>query len=277
MGHPLLEREMRVRFGAVPIHLPDSYYIREDFEMSSGAFLFITKDDVRFHYELGRGITAQVPSNAEGCDFELFLWGTVFGAVAWLNGFCPLHASAVACQGRALAFTADSGQGKSTLAAALAMNGFAHVCDDTLVLATAQHEILAIPDGKPLKLWENALALTEIEREESIGGVPGKFYARAPSPADGVLPLTDLIFLERGETLAFEPITGSRKLDMLVQAMYRGYIHVARNDSARHNRFMLDITKNVRFWKLARPFAPGEFTIQVDNIGDLLRGLCASD
>ena len=115
-----LHREMRVTYVdrlpelAGPLLVSDGYL-----DLTSGAFRFTSPGGARFHYALGCGISAIEPDAGLADEFELFLWGTVFGAVTWLNGFFALHASAVEFGGRAIAFTADSGGGKSTLAAAL--------------------------------------------------------------------------------------------------------------------------------------------------------------
>jgi hypothetical protein len=272
----LMRQEMRIAHGTVPATIDNSFFSDESFMISSSEFIFETLGGVRFHYRVGKGLTVQMPAalHEQGkvladTDFELFLWGTVFGAVAWLNGLLPLHASAVDIGGRIAAFTADSGGGKSTLAAGLSRLGLPHVCDDTLVISVADR-IVGMPDGKPLKLWEDALALTSSEPVRPVESMPGKHYAQPALKAAGPLPLTDLYFLEKGESVSVEPVLGAEKLSLLPWALYRNFVHAARGDRTAHERFLLRFCGEVRFWKLRRPFDSRSFPEDLLKIKEII-------
>lgn len=270
-----MQNEMRVTFGPVPSSIENEFLDDGDgFIVSSQEFIFTTWDDVRFYYRRGEGLTVQLPPAGMDSDYELFLWGTVFGTVAWLNGHVPLHASAVDVGGRAVAFTADSGGGKSTLAAALADRGLGHICDDTLVVAVQPNGVMALPDAKPLKLWDDALVLANSTALRPVQSMPGKNYADPARKATGPLPLTDLIFLERGETVQFQQITGAAKLAMLPETLYRGFIHIARGDRKLHEQFMLTLTSHVRLWRLVRPFDSNRFG---DDMDCIKAALCSAE
>lgn len=272
-----MQHEMQTRPGDVPDSIEGSFFADESFAISEKEFIFDTLDGVRFHYQLGKGLVVQMPVDAaargigslEETDYELFLWGTVFGAVAWLNGLVPLHASAVDVGGRIVAFTADSGGGKSTLAAGLARLGLPHVCDDTLVVSVAER-VVAMPDAKPLKLWDDALALTSTEAVRPVLSMPGKHYALPQLKAASALPLTDLYFLEFGESVEAEPVTGSEKLSLLPWALYRNFVHAARGDRAAHERFLMAFCSQVRFWRLRRPFNSASFSADLLKVKDII-------
>lgn len=85
----VMRREMTVALGAVPDSISDPFFNHDGFIISSSEFLFETFDAIRFHYRLGHWIVVQMPDalvhegrDLHDTDFELFLWGTVFGAVA---------------------------------------------------------------------------------------------------------------------------------------------------------------------------------------------------
>lgn len=87
-------------------------------------------------------------------------WGDVFGfLMAALNrqvieeyqGFA-LHAGVVAVNGRAIAFPANSGDGKSTLTAACLRAGFDYVSDESLCIDVDSGAVVPYP--KPLGLSE---------------------------------------------------------------------------------------------------------------------------
>lgn len=248
-----LHREMGVRFADVPASISNAVFDDGTFALSRDSFLFTTESGVRFGYTVGQGLTAWLPSPSAEDEYRLFLWGTVFGAVAWLNGYFPLHASAVDAGGRAVAFTADSGGGKSTMAAALAAHGMPHVCDDTLALHLTGRGPLAVPDRKPLKLWEDAFGLVAAQRLEAIGAMPGKSYAAAASQSPTALPLTDLLVLEEGAELGLVEVRGAAKLDAVVGAMYREFIPAALGRRRAYQRDLFALANGIGIWRLTRP------------------------
>lgn len=259
-GHSKLNSEMQVSYGEVPDRLDGELLFHDEYsQITHNAFRFHSPGGVRFWYQTGKGITVRMDDPSLENEFRIYLMGTVFGAVAWLNGLLPIHASAVIKGDSAIAFTADSGGGKSTLAAGLSNLGYPHICDDTLVLDPRSDQIMAFPDAKPLKLWDDAFQMAQADRSQPIDFMPGKFFASAKNKAESPLPLTDLYFLEFGDKLAIEPITGIEKIMRFPETFYRGFIHLALNDSSSHSRFITNIAKNVRFWTLTRPKDPSQF------------------
>jgi ribosomal protein S18 acetylase RimI-like enzyme len=100
-------------------------------------------DEYRFvfhrtaEFRISRDLSVIRARLAPGVDPEiasLLITGTLLAAVRTLAGDLVLHASAVEIGGRALAFSGDSGMGKSTLAAALCTDGARLVSDDLLRL-----------------------------------------------------------------------------------------------------------------------------------------------
>ncbi|WP_198152676.1 hypothetical protein [Tsuneonella dongtanensis] len=251
----MLHTEMQVTRGHVPDPVGIDAVRADGVTFGKDEFWFATPEGVRFHYQRGRGIIAEIPEGDLAYDdFRIFLWGTVYGAVAWLNGCFPLHASAIVSNGRAIAFTADSGGGKSTLAAALAARGFPHLCDDTLVLAMAGDRLVGVPDRKPLKLWADAARFIGADTGDQILGLPGKFYGKAARSADVAAPLTDLIVLVPGEKVAFvEAEAAAAKLKAFTEAMYRPAIAVVRGDEQVHGAWLFELLRSVRVWRFERP------------------------
>jgi hypothetical protein len=74
------------------------------------------------------------------------------------RGKLVIHASAVDVNGEALAFLAESGRGKSTLAAALAMKGYRFLSDDSLVIETEGGQHFALPSHPSIRLWQDSEA-----------------------------------------------------------------------------------------------------------------------
>lgn len=196
----LMARETRAGFGPVPRGL-GGVAVKPGFRLfSEGQFLLRSESGFGYHYVPGQGITIERSAEGDPDEAQLWLNGSVYAAVACLNGFYPVHASAVAHQGRVIAFTGPSGAGKSTLVAGLGQRGLPLFCDDTLLLdLTDPDRVIALPGHKRLKLTGEALELLELPGEAPVGGGTGKSYA-APPAGDlrEPLPLGCLVFLEQG-------------------------------------------------------------------------------
>lgn len=72
------------------------------------------------------------------------------------SGQLVFHGSAVEIADRSIAFLGESGRGKSTLAAAFAVNGHRFLTDDGLVLEQAGGVYYALPSHPSLRLWEDS-------------------------------------------------------------------------------------------------------------------------
>jgi hypothetical protein len=95
-------------------------------------------------------------SRAKGSDQDIFqeaLFGPALILYLALSDTWCLHASAVARNGRAVAFMGDSGRGKSTLAAFLAdREGWQRIADDILPITAGPAGVTASPHFPQLKL-----------------------------------------------------------------------------------------------------------------------------
>jgi len=68
------------------------------------------------------------------------------------------HASAIETPAGAVAFMAESGRGKSTLAASFATSGFRFLTDDALLLEEAEGGYTVLPSHPSIRLWDDSCA-----------------------------------------------------------------------------------------------------------------------
>jgi hypothetical protein len=194
----LLQRETRVRYGATPHRLHGDPLAEMRWHMQDDRFLLRATGEHYFLYRKGDGVTVERGPGADVSEESLWLNGSVYSAIASMNGLLPIHASAVAHGGSVFAFTGPPGAGKSTLVAALGDRGLPMFCDDTLVLDLSEPDrILCLPGHKRLKLTPEAIGLTGARPQEKVSKTVEKFYA-LPAAGDvgQALPLGELIFLE---------------------------------------------------------------------------------
>ena len=145
----------------------------------------------------GMRITSVLPPDAPWNWQRLFV-AQALPLAAALRGFEPLHASAVAVDGCAIAFSAPSGTGKTSIAMHLVAAGAMLMTDDVLALEATQDSIQAHPGARLLAADSRELAAVENRAGElgTILGDEGKIYLR-PVLASRPMPLGALYRLVR--------------------------------------------------------------------------------
>lgn len=271
----LLRDESTLCEGDVPHDLASAVHRTPTFAISRDAFLLKLPSGLAFHYQAGRGVTVARQAHHSDAEVELFLHGSVYGAIAWINGYVPLHASAVVHEGRVHAFTGISGAGKSTLAAALGARGLPLLSDDVLVLDLSDPDVITcLPGHKRIKLWGDAIALTQTRPIEAVRPDMDKFFAEPPGGiVTEPLPLARLYFLEEGvDAPALTAIEGVARFRRTPSAYYRPKL--CRAITARSDRFALTmrIAGQVPLFALARPRDKAIF----DDVADFVAGAIRS-
>ena len=259
----VMQQETRVAYGRVPRSLSGPPLAETSWEMRGDEFLLRGEGDHYFHYRKGGGITVERGAAFDLSEESLWLNGSVYAAVASINGLLPIHASAVAHQDRVYAFTGAAGAGKSTLVAALGRHGLPMFCDDTLVLdLSARGRILCLPGHKRLKLRADALALTGAEPQETVSTTVDKCYAVPLAGDVGVaLPLAELIFLEEGPEMVIEPIRGAERVARLQDDHPTAQLFASARRFGRPEQFdhLVRLARQIRMARFVRPIDPARF------------------
>lgn len=156
--------DVEIKFAAVPERLPRPTRSVGGAELAENEVLLKVSNIARYRVRSGRQILVEAEPDVEAKDLRLFLLGSALGAVYFQRGFFPLHASVVVINGNAVAFTGESGAGKSTMAAWMNAQGYPLLCDDVCVIRFDDDDgALAYPGSPRLKLWKDALNAFEID------------------------------------------------------------------------------------------------------------------
>jgi hypothetical protein len=253
----LMARETRIAYGPVPRSLFGEPLGETTWQMLDDGFLLRGEGDHYFHYRVGEGITIERGEALDLSEESLWLNGSVYSAIASLNGLLPIHASAVAFDGRVFAFTGPAGAGKSTLVAALGDRGFPMFCDDTLVLDLSNPDrIICLPGHKRLKLTPQALELTGAARQEKVSRTVDKFYASSAAGDAGVaMPLAKLIFLEDGAEPALRPIAGAERFMRMQDEHQTARLFAAARRFGRADHFahLSRLARQIQMIRFIRP------------------------
>lgn len=265
-----LAAEARWRQGTVPRELDGAAVPDASVRLAGDQFILRTGTGYAFHYAPGEGVTVERTANADPAELELWLNGSVYSAIAAIQGFLPFHASAVAHAGRVYAISGPSGAGKSTLAAALGQHGLPLFCDDTLVLDVSDPaRITCLPGHKRLKLATDAMALTGAQAGEPVGAAIAKRYA---VPAGGtvrdVLPIGALLFIEDGVQTDIAPVAGAARIARLDDDHYTADFYARARGESLEQRFarLAAIAAQIPMHRLIRPRDAGCFADLVGHV-----------
>lgn len=153
-----------------------------------------------------------------------------------------VHAAVVSHGASAIALPADSGGGKSTLAAAAVLCGLSYLSDEALVL-NDQGKVLPYPKPIALSTWSCSIlgipskrATKTLVTPQELGGVVRRSEAR----------LTDVIVPSYGEDRALlERRPNSEAVTALLGKSFNHY-----KDPARAFRLATNAARRVRMWRL---------------------------
>ena len=259
----MMERETRTCLGHVPKRLLEISLPDLSWRIGAGEFLLRAIGDHYFHYRRGEGVTIHRGAGADISEESLWLNGSVYAAIASINGLLPIHASAVAFNDRVYAFTGPAGAGKSTLIAGLGNHDFPMFCDDTLLLDVSEPgRILCLPGHKRLKLTEEALELTGASREEKVSLSVDKFYSVSAAGDVGIaMPLAELIFLEEGPELGFIQLSGIERFTRMQDEHYTTQLYAGAQgfDRAGYFNHIVRLANAIALSRFVRPLDPRHF------------------
>ena len=134
------------------------------------------------------------------------------------------HASAIATPVGAVAFMAESGRGKSTLAACFATSGYRFLTDDSLLLEESECGYAVLPSHPSIRLWDDsreALISEDAEQAPAVQYTPKAriLFGGSMAFCEEAQPLRRVYFLGDGRAtqLTFQRMPPSLALISLVK------------------------------------------------------------
>lgn len=225
----------------------------------------------------GRDIVVDAYPNASEADIRAFLLGSAIGALLHQREWLPLHASAVEIEGKAVAFIAPSGGGKSTMAMHLHHQGHRVICDDICAVDVSGRRAQLWPGLRNLKLWRTSLeAIDETpDQLEPVLATLDKYRFPIAGLADyRPYDLAAVVLLEWGETAGLVALPGAAAVGALVANTFRGQLVVPMSREAAHWRQCLATFQAAGVHVLARPRALDQLDAASALVtGDLMSSL----
>jgi hypothetical protein len=268
-GTPESSPQVTIRHGAVPEALPSANLIGPTWQIAGQQFLLSVPNVARFLLRNGDQIVFAPYSEASLDDVPIFLIGTVFGILLHQRQQIVLHASAVEVNGKAVIFCGPSGEGKSTLAAALARLGYRLLADDVCAITfRANSDPVVHPDGRHLKLWAQAIEKLELEdvRGGRVRNHLEKFYVQPPEVTVEAVPLGAVYSLREARPSDIPGIARPNIVDatlLLRGNAYRPLLVTRLEQKAQYFRAAAKIASKSGVFRLTRP---GDFAVMPEVV-----------
>jgi hypothetical protein len=274
--HSPLQNPVSIRLGEVGAPWPGAVELDPDCFATPQRYLLRIPGLASYSVTNGKEIVVDPAPGAEMLDVRAYLLGTVFTVLCQQRGFLPLHASAVSGKGGVAAFLGRSGQGKSSLAAHLAVRGFDVVADDVcLIDPTSTGEVMVTPAAPWLKLWRTSLnnlgrnedGLERVFSEEDKYRLP---LAGAGNPQ----PIRLLFFLapENPSVLVttIEEISRPEAVSLLMNLTHQAYLLEATAQREESFRRSGRVLSQARAYRLHRPWGLEHLESTVDAVQQFL-------
>lgn len=114
--------------------------------------LVYVKDVGLFTLERGKEIVFTPTSSASEAMIRFYLVGTVMAIILYQRQFLVLHGSVIDIDGQAVIFLGNSGDGKSSVAAALHARGYKLINDDVAPITLDQEQAILQPGFPQIKI-----------------------------------------------------------------------------------------------------------------------------
>jgi len=254
--------EVFIRYGKVPQTLENPAAQGAFFQASPTQFLLRVKAIGSFLVLDGRDIIIEPAPQAKNDDVTLFLFGSVFSAVLHQRGYLVLHASSIVSPRGAILFMGNSGNGKSTTAAAFLQRGYRILADDVCALRLDQAgRPVVIPAFPQLKIWADAaeklntstLNLNKVRAQLEKYAIPvPEQFDRTPTPLHALYHLN----IHNQPEIRLENVEDAEQFKMLLDNTYRAHFLDGLKMRGEHFRLAMAVTKAGLFRCVTRPMHP---------------------
>ena len=222
--------------------------------LSSG-WLQMTENEFRmsaahvgtFYAADGKSICFSPDPDATSESIELYMNGSVYGAILHQRGILPIHGSSFIYRGSGVMLCGHSGAGKSSLTSALCLSGQAtFLTDDVTPILFDDGKPVILPKSDRVKLWEDSLEQLSEKRSglKQIRPQDNKFYLNIENSASEQHLLHQVLIINTDDKVTepvVEQMTGAEGFSILQKEIYR--LFYLRAIPQRKARYFMQISK----------------------------------
>lgn len=275
--HLGLDERVVIRGGDVGATLEDGRRLADWIQVNQDSCLYEFPEFCRILVSKGREVIVSIEPQASESDMRAFLFGSALGTIAHQRRMVPLHISAVESERGVLAFTGQSGAGKSTTVAALSkFSGMPIVCDDMACLLPGRDATHLYGGVKRNKLWVDAIAKLGLEDRTMHPDLSRstKFHLEiAESGQQRFGPVTSFFQLDWADEVAITPLTPGKSFEAVMNAIYRPYLAPIFSDLAHVRSTIAQFVNATPCFRLTRPRSFDHLPKVADEIRAHIRAL----
>lgn len=216
-------------------------------QMTENEFRMVAADVGTFYAANGKSIRFSPDTSATNESIELYMNGSVFGAILHQRGILPIHGSSFVYRGSGVMLCGHSGSGKSSLTSAMCLNGQAtFLTDDVTPILFYDGKPAVLPKSDRVKLWDDSLDQLSKKRDElkRIRPQDNKYYLTIEKSASEPHPLHHVVIISVDDKIAepvAEQMTGAEGFSILQKEIYR--LFYLRAIPQRKARYFMQISK----------------------------------
>jgi len=251
-------KDVKVRQVSVARRVTTPVYADNYWQMNQREFAMQVEGVADFYACDGREVEYAPADGAGQNSIELYLNGSVYGAILHQKQILPFHGSSFMYNDAAVMICGDAGAGKSSLTASFCLNGAEFLTDDVtpVLFREGVPYIRALSDR--MKLWGDTLR--QLGKEGSMFDriFPGtnKYFYPMSGSGGKTVKLERILIIEIDDKLEVttEEMSGPGKFTAIRGEIYRAeYLQGMPENEAVYFRNIVDISRNVRVVRVRRP------------------------
>lgn len=206
----------------------------------------------------GKKIEYSPHENADHASLELFLNGSVYGAILHQRRILPLHGSSFIFNDSGVMFCGDSGAGKSSLTTSFCLNGAEFLTDDVTPILFENEKPHIWPKSGKIKLWKDSLRQFKKKKSEltKIRPEDEKYYLPMDSNQKNQYPLHTILILQvtDNDEVSFEEVQKVEAFSYLHQEIYRReYLFAMPDAESAYLQQISTICNEATIFRVNRP------------------------
>lgn len=254
-----LSDDIHIKYGEIEPEPNGSYiFSRPHFKIKEEDFFLDIKNVARYRVQNGTTIQYFPYEEADENSINLFLEGSVLGALLHQRGILPFHGSSFHYKGKGIMICGHSGAGKSSLTTAFCQKGGVFINDDISPVTVSDQEITILPVKTRIKLWKDALKKLEIGQNglSRIRPEMDKFYFPVEEKINTGHKLDRIFVLtsHQKEEYSAKELDGIAKYNVLRHQVYRRvYLKGMPETEKKYFKQLFALAKKVSVVSIARP------------------------
>ena len=250
--------DVEIRKVSEPRRVIEPLYTESYWQMNQDEFAMQVDGVGSFYACNGSEVEYTLADGAAMNEAELYLNGSVYGAILHQRKILPMHGSCFRHNGIGIMICGDTGAGKSALTASFCLNGAEFLTDDITPVILRQEVPIILAMSDRIKLWGDTLQQLEKSTEglQSIYRRTEKYYLPVRGADGDAFSLDMVLIIEVGSNkrVEFEELNGAHKLTALRGEIYRPeYLQGMPENEPVYFNSLLGISRCSRIIKVRRP------------------------